>query len=149
MKILLIEDDEDKREDLLSFVKENLTENVTVARSIQSGKKALSEEEFDLILLDMTIPTFDISPTEEGGRTQAFGGRLILSQMIRKRILTKVVVVTLFDLFGRGDEEISLTELNNQLKDNFPQIYCGAVQYSVRMIGWKEELLKKIKSLIK
>ncbi len=149
MKVLLIEDDEDKRNDLLFFIEEKLTNDYKTARSIQSSKKILNEEEFDLILLDMTIPTFDISPTEEGGRTQAFGGRILLSEMVRKRLKTKVIVVTLFDVFGKDKEEITLKELNQQLYDSYPNIYFGAIQYSVRLVGWKEELLVKINELIK
>ena len=129
MKILLVEDDEDKRDDLSIFIKEKLTDNFRVARSIQSSKKALREDKFDLILLDMTIPTFDISPTEDGGRSQPFGGRMLLSEMIRNRISSKVIVVTQFDLFGKGEEEITLKELDQQLYQNFPNIYL--VQFNL------------------
>jgi len=148
MKILLVEDDEDKREDLSSFIKEKLTDNFRIAKSIQSGKKALKEAKYDLILLDMTIPTFDVSPLEQGGRTQPFGGRILLAEMVRNRVETKVVVVTQFDLFGKGEEEITLQELDNQLKNSFPKIYYGAIHFSVSIIGWKDLLDKKIKSLI-
>lgn len=149
MKVLLVEDDEDKRDDLVLFINEKLTKNLRIAKSIQSGKKALREEYFDLVLLDMTIPTFDISPTEEGGRTQAFGGRMLLSEIVRHRIKTKVLVITLFDLFGKGNEEISLPKLDEQLQEKFSEIYFGAIQYSVSLVGWKDELSKKINKLIK
>ncbi len=148
MKILLVEDDEDKREDLSSFICEKLTTNLRIARSIQSGKKALKDEKYDLILLDMTIPTFDVSPQEQGGRTQPFGGRMLLSEMTRQRIETKVIVVTQFDLFGKGEEEITLHELDMQLKDSFPKIYFGAIHFSVSITGWKDLLYKKITALI-
>ncbi|MDX2172976.1 MAG: response regulator [Bacteroidota bacterium] len=148
MKILLVEDDEDKRDDLSLFIIEKLTDDFRIAKSIQSGKKALQEEKYDLILLDMTIPTFDVSPLEQGGRTQPFGGRMLLAQMVRNRVETKVVVVTQFDLFGKGEAEITLQELDNQLKNSFPKIYCGAIHFSVSITGWKDLLYKKINNLI-
>ena len=64
MKILLVEDDEDKRDDLSIFIKEKLTDNFRVARSIQSSKKALREDKFDLIILKMSRLNFISSQTE-------------------------------------------------------------------------------------
>ena len=148
MKILLVEDDEDKMNDLVAFIQEKLTENFTIARSFQSGKKALKEINYDLVLLDMTIPTFDITPKEDGGRSQPFGGRMLLSEMIRHRIQTKVIVVTQFDVFGKGRDEITLKELHQVLLDQFPTIYFGAVHFSVSVTGWKDELYNKINNLI-
>jgi len=144
MKILLVEDDEDKREQLISFIKEKIKCDLFEVRSFQSGLKMIKKEHFDLILLDMTMPTFDITPTESGGRSQPFGGEMLIYEMIRREIAIKVIVVTQFDLFGKGDEEITLKELDLRLANQFKNIYLGAVQYSINYTGWKESLLGKI-----
>ena len=64
-------------------------------------------------------------------------------------IFIKEIVVTQFDLFGKGEEEITLKELDQQLYQNFPNIYFGAIQFSVSLTGWEEDLYSKIKNLIK
>ena len=62
MRLLLVEDDEDKREQLLMFFDEHFTFSVDEVRSFQSALKAIKTICYDLIILDMTIPTYDISP---------------------------------------------------------------------------------------
>ena len=147
-KILLVEDDEDKREQILNYISSNFDCDLTEVRSYQSAIKAIRTEVFDLILLDMTIPTFDITSHESGGRSQAFGGELILSEMDRKLIDSKVIVITQFDLFGEGDEAISLLDLNRRLTNQFNNIYYGAIQYSISYNSWQEMLKNKIKGLL-
>jgi len=149
-KILLVEDDEDKREQIISYIKNNFsTCCLQEVRSYNSALKAIRNDFFDLILLDMTIPTFDITTNEHGGRSQAFGGELILSEMSRKSICSKVIVITQFDLFGEGEEEISLKGLNQRLVNQFKETYLGAIQYSISYNGWQDLLKNKIESLIK
>ena len=130
-KILLVEDDEEKHLELLPFAQQELKADVTLARSRQSGVAALLRDHFDLILLDMTMPTYDVTPVvEDGGRSQAYAGRDILQQMERRGISTKVIVVTQFDRFGQAEDEITLEALDAQLEAAFPDIYVGAVYYS-------------------
>lgn len=143
-KILLVEDDEDKREQIIDFVSKKFICPLKEVRSYQSAIKAIRSDFFDLILLDMTMPTFDITSDESGGRAQAFGGELLLSEMNRKSIDSKVIVITQFDLFGEGDEEISLSGLNSRLEKQFGNIYLGAIQYSISYNSWQENLEKKI-----
>lgn len=144
MKVLLVEDDEDKRQQITEFVTRKFECNLTSVKSFQSALKAFKLEEFDLVLLDMTMPTFDIGPFESGGRTQSFGGELLLYEMERKEILSKVIVISQFDLFGEGKDEINLGDLNLRLMKQFSENYIGAVQYSISYTSWQEILENKI-----
>lgn len=147
MKILLVEDDEEKRQQLSHFAQHELGADVTEARSRQSGVNALLREPFDLIILDMTMPTYDVTPTEDGGRPQAYAGRDILQQMERRGIATKAVVVTQFDRFGQAEDEITLQVLDAQLEAAFPATYVGAVYYNVGYAGWREALRTVVQQL--
>jgi CheY-like chemotaxis protein len=147
MKILLVEDDEDKREDLISFILNNFDSEYKEVRSFQTALKTIQEENFDLILLDMTIPTFDITPSEGGGRSQPFGGEMLLHEIVRRKIQVKVIIVTQFDVFGKGDELITVKDLDRKLSEKFSNNYVGTVQYKVSYTGWKELLLNKIHNI--
>lgn len=151
MNVLLVEDDEEKRVQLASFAKDVLKSNVVEAKSLNSGVKALSSDDFDLIILDMSMTTFDASPLDKnGGRPQPYGGREILSQMKRRNILTKAVVVTQYDIFGQGDQMTSLRELDEQLTTSFPENYIGSIFYKGLYADWQSlllDLLKKKKVL--
>ncbi len=147
MKVLVVEDDEDKRQHLMEFILSETTAEIAEARSLQGGLRALLRDSFDLVVLDMTMPTYDITPTEDGGRPQPYAGREILQQMERREIKTRVVIVTQFDRFGHSDDEITLEELNTQLKNAFPINYMGAVHYSVTFAGWQENLRRVLSKL--
>jgi len=144
LNILLVEDDEDKRLELNSFVKTQLQCQVSEARSYQGALKALKNKQFNLILLDMTIPTFDVTPTDSGGRAQPFGGEALLFEMMRREIPTKVIVVTQFDKFGEGAKEVLLKDLDLRLSQQFKANYLGAIQYGNSFEGWADSLLHKI-----
>lgn len=142
MRILFIEDDENKRRRVLQFLREKDSEiYVLQANSLQSGVKLLKESKLDLIILDMTLPNFDVGPDEPvGGVTHSFGGREFLKQVKRLRVTTPVVVVTQFETFGRSGQEIGVGELDSRLKDEFGEVYLGAVYYHPSINDWKQVL---------
>ncbi len=145
MKLLIIEDDENKRSQLLSFLGQEFPDTVVeTAASLHSGVARLTSERYDLVLLDMTMPTFDTTAEEDGGRPQVYGGRSILRQMDRRELKTPVIVVTQFDLFGDSDYALTLTELDDELSEAHPNTYCGSVYYNATMESWKGQLRKKI-----
>lgn len=147
MNMLLVEDDENKRKQIGSFLSEMFRPtNLYFAKSLKSGLNAITQGDIDLIILDMTMPTFDITVDEPGGRPQPYAGREILRQMDRRRIKTPVIVVTQFDKFGEGDDALDLEELDEQLREAHPSTYCGVVYYDVAVEGWKEALTKLVLS---
>lgn len=149
MRVLLIEDDENKANRICAFVREFLrVDAIEVARSYQKGVAVLRSNAFDLVLLDMTIPTFEITADEEGGRPRAFGGRDILRQMDRHAISSPVIVVTQFERFGEGSEARSRAELDRELGRSHPAVYRGMVYYDSANQSWKEELARAVKAAL-
>jgi len=148
MRILLVEDDEYKRRKILSFLQESIPEVIVrEARSVQSGLRGIMAGENDVVILDMTMPTFDIGPEEDGGRPQAYAGRELLRNMKRKGITTPTLVVTQFDRFGQGADVLTLAELDAQLRSEHSGYYLGAIYYNVMEEGWKGELLAVLNEL--
>jgi CheY-like chemotaxis protein len=149
MNILIIEDDQNKLKQLHSFIeRERNDAQVEVRRSYQSGLAAIIEGGHDLVILDVSMTTYDQSPTESGGRKRPFAGREILRHMSRRNIETPVVVVTQFPRFGEGDESMSLKELMAQLEQSAFSNYLGTIYYSAEEANWESkmrEILKKCK----
>jgi CheY-like chemotaxis protein len=117
MRLLLVEDDDNKRLRLLSML-QSVTSDVDCAASYQGGLKALLRDSYDAVVLDMTLPTFDISEEDDGGRPQALGGRELLRQMKRRRIKSPVVVVTQFDQFGERRDALTRQQLDTELRSS-------------------------------
>jgi len=86
MKILLIEDDEEKAAILAEFIKVEFPSiEIDLARSFGSGLRSLMKGAFvyRLLLLDMSMPIYDVTPTEPGGgKPESFAGSEILAQCV-------------------------------------------------------------------
>jgi DNA-binding NarL/FixJ family response regulator len=150
MRVLIVEDDALKLAQLAKFAAEELPAAVILQRhSYQSGLEAVMEELPDIVLLDMTLPNFDISATEAGYSTEFFAGRDILREITRYELSPDVIVVTQFEQFGKSNEITTLDELKKQLASQFPKNYIATVYYHPARDDWKtqlRQLLAKYKS---
>jgi len=143
MKILIIEDDINKMRRIVKEIQEIRKDvQLTEAHSYQSGIRNLMTGQFDLLLLDMSLPIFDISPKEGGFQVDPFSGRNILAEMKRKNILVPTVIITMFETFGDGADLMTLEELNKDLSEKYHIIYRGVIYYNSSEINWKESLKK-------
>lgn len=140
-RLLIIEDDENKLEQVRDAVVSLLPgSEISFAKSYQSGLRALIARPTDVVILDMTLPTFDRGFQEPGGRTRPFAGREIIEQLDRRGIATNIVVVSGFEILGEGAATMSLRALDKQLAVNFTHLYRGFVYYSPSEIGWRDKL---------
>jgi CheY-like chemotaxis protein len=148
LRILIVEDDQNKRRQLRTAVESAINEpNVREAYSYRGGLSELIEWTPDVVLLDMTLPTYDVSATDSGGRTRIFGGRDVLQEMQRRGINSSVVLVTQFESFGEGTKRKTLNELTQELQQSFPDIFRNAVYYHPAQANWKTEIEKILKEI--
>lgn len=148
MKILLVEDDQNKRERLSAFLSEIAPEaQVALAISYRSAVQKVLTEPWDVLLLDMTLPTYDVSEREDGFQTEALAGLNVLREMKRKKVDIATIVVTQFETLGEGQERLSLTELRRRLEAEFPGTYRGTIYYSPGESTWMPELRALLASL--
>ncbi len=148
IRTILIEDDSKKIEDIKEYVINTLGCNTfTIRESYQSGIREILKNDFDLLLLDMSIPTFDKTPLESGGPYEKFGGYKVLREIIRKKRPLKTILITMFDDFGESDLSITLPQIDNSLKVEFPELYIGSVFYHARENKWQEELKALIQNV--
>ena len=145
MTALIIEDDDLKTERLTAFLVDAVPHMlVEVARSYKSGLRALVAQRHQLVLLDMTLPTFDNEFGTDGGRPLSLGGRELLRQMKRRLITSPTAVVTGFDTFGTGSEAVTLAQLDADLKADFDSFYLGCVYFNATTDDWRDQLRKLI-----
>jgi DNA-binding NtrC family response regulator len=148
MKILIIEDDDLKMTKVLDFLRMKYADTgVDVMRSWKSGLRALVSNCYDLTILDMSLPTFDIGRKESGGAFNSFGGEEILKEIKRRSISTKVIVFTQFEYFGDDAKPVSLKELSARFEKSFSDIYIDTVFFSVADSEWEIKLSHLIDNL--
>lgn len=145
MRILIVEDDQNKLRQLASFIRNKWPGFVIdESRSYQSGLEKILSGGHDLVLLDMSMPTYDRSPHETGGRPRKFAGKEILRKMQRKALRTPVLIVTQFESFSDGGNLVSLQELRQQLRTGFLDNYIDTVYYNSAHDNWQFELERHI-----
>ncbi|MGN5648934.1 response regulator [Bacillus sp. Brlt_9] len=140
MNILIIEDDPNKAKQLNEFFS-NISgfESITIKRSYKTGLKEILGNEYHFLVLDMSMPTFDISTEAGGGKVMHFGGKEILRQLKRKKVSIPTVVVTQFESFGE-EKKMTLDKLKEELKQEFSDNYIKTIYYNPAGIEWKHEL---------
>ncbi|HEV7378744.1 MAG TPA: response regulator [Dyadobacter sp.] len=141
MKLLLIEDDQHKSKQILDFISSNFPAIfIDLRRSYQSGLKEIIQGAYDLILLDMQLPNFDIKSGEDGYKFRKLAGMDILTELVRKKKNCKVVVITQFETFGEGENYIDLKSLKIILKRQFSDVYLDTIYYGADQSNWQKEL---------
>ncbi len=150
MKVLIIEDTDYKIEGLSRVVSEALPKaRVESARAFHTGIDKLRAFKPDIVLLDMTLPTFETKTGELDGRTRLYGGKEVLAEMEFAGVKSKVIIVTQFDRFGEPPDVIEFPALLKQLSKSFPDLIAGGVYFSNVTTRWRSDLLGLLASAAK
>jgi CheY-like chemotaxis protein len=111
-------------------------------KSCQTGLMELTSNNYDFLLLDMSMP---ISENESGKENfDSYAGMSVLREIKRKKYDIKVIVITGFSDFERGEKVITLSELEKEIVDKFGKYYIGCVKYDSTSIEWQDILLKML-----
>jgi CheY-like chemotaxis protein len=145
VKCLLIEDSPLKADLILGYLDAEFPElTVDLRKSYQSGLKALSETPADFLILDMTLPNFDISPGVRHGKPRPLGGYEIMRKLNRKGICPSVLVLTQYESFGEGDQTYTLSDLSKKCETEFPRSFFGLEYFSSSADTWRSAIRKLI-----
>lgn len=146
MRGLLIEDDPEKAMEILNYIQEKFpTCDMTYKLSYQSGLKEIFCREFNFILLDMSLPSYDQGAGSFSGKPRNFGGRDILKEMKRYKKSSVVKIITQYNEFDGG--LLSLNNLDKELKSKYANLYCGYIYYKSNQTEWEKELFNFISTM--
>jgi len=145
MLIYVVEDDFLKANRITAYLHESIPDvEVRIMGSFQSGLRAIQQLTPDLVILDMTLPTFDRAGSDREGRLRPLGGYDLMRKLIHHSLCVPVVVVTQLETFGEGTDRVTFPELIDRCHRDFPTIFRGAVYFRQSDSTWQNELLKLI-----
>lgn len=128
MRILIIEDNINKLKQIRDLLENKYYEcDIIEAYAFNSGMKRIVENNWDLVVLDMSLPTYNITHTESGGDKKPVAGKNIMKRMLNRQIYSPVVIITQFETFD--DDKISLETLNKEFEESFSKIWKGTIRY--------------------
>lgn len=149
-KILLVEDSDYKIVPIKSFIEEVSPESVlTIARSFQSGLKRLNTEDYGLIILDMTLPSFDKSSIESGGRMRHIGGLDLFKNMLAMGKHENTIFITHHDSFRLERGVIGIEDIRSLIDNELEEYDISEKKYKLFKFdehqNWKAEIENKIR----
>lgn len=140
--VLIIEDSESKLNSIQSVL-ERERPNVVIrkALSVRSAINAVLDNIPDLIIADMSLPTYDIESHERGGSPRPFGGIEVFETLERYEIQVPVLVVTSYPTIMEGNQSVGLVELSKRLQADFPECFIGTVYFDSTYSNWDREMV--------
>lgn len=146
MNVLYIEDDLEKIKHVKKTVGNiNSYIDINIKNSYTSGIIQIRKYQYDLILLDMSLPLYDTEDCDayETNDFETFAGIDILEEIKRLKYDTKVIIITAFDIIGDRDNKVNLSQLDMEMKKKFPNNYLSTIHYDTSSLEWSN-ILKKL-----
>lgn len=146
MKILLVEDEVHKRDEIIRCVKEVFSLEPDVVDGVNGAVLKVISTNFDLIILDMALSTFGESADDNiKGHDQAQGGIEVLRALKVSKKKTKVLIVTQYPDFYIGGTKVKLKNSPKLIGEKYDQQVIGAVLYTYK----SKTTLQKIVSIMR
>lgn len=135
MKILLVEDELHKREELTECIDEFFAGQAQIVHveSVHAAYWEVSTTAYDLILLDMALPTLSSGEDIAGrGHDQALGGVEVLRTLKAQKSQAKVIIITQYPDIIVGGKRLKLNDASKILSSRYGQQVVGAVLYKYK-----------------
>lgn len=107
----------------------------------------ITKENYDLILLDMSLPTFDKTTSNSGGDFRVFGGKELARKMNKRGKISKFIFMTQYKSFSDNINSYSYESLKEELLSQYPDVCLGFILYSNTKSEWRDELIGSIKGI--
>jgi CheY-like chemotaxis protein len=142
MRILVIEDVDNKYSDVCEIIEQTFSEPVQFNRSanLNDGEDAVMQECWDLVIVDLSMD-INGNGSIQGAGHATLGGLDILERMALLKIDYPTILVTGFDSFqdpDRFDNAImNLSDISSLAERWLGAAYVGSVRYGVD--GWSQK----------
>lgn len=146
MKILLVEDEVHKRDEMLACIFDAYQLSPEVVDSVSSAVLQVMSSRYELIVLDMALSTFGESASDnKKGHDQAQGGIEVLRALKSTRQSTKVLIVTQYPDFYIAGEKVKLKDAARIIQEKYNQNVVGAILYTYK----SKAVLQKIVAIMR
>lgn len=130
MRILLVEDEVHKRDEVLACVRSVLGVDPEIADSVSGAVLKVMQEAYDLILLDMALSTYGEAAVDNlKGHDQAQGGVEVLRALKMAGKRSKVVIITQYPDFYIGRTKVKLKKSEEIILEKYGQAVVGTILY--------------------
>lgn len=148
LRILLVEDNPYKQSRIMEVLRSSPRDvEIATAMSFTSARQAIERSDYKMIVLDVSLPTYDRTATESGGKLRILGGREIARQLSREDISTQIVFLTQYSSFSDKGTSYTFESLSEQLARDCGNNFAGMFFFDPSSLLWKESLQSLILKL--
>lgn len=147
MNILLIEDDGFKLQSIIDFLNANFKfTKIDEARSIHEAITILRSNFYDLVLLDMSLPSHRAQEGAGGVYSHPVGGLDILFHICTKSRSEKIIIITQYPHIEFDHIYILVEDFVKVAKDNGLKNLINAIRFETNG-DWQQKLTKSIQEI--
>lgn len=141
MKILLVEDEVHKRDEILTCVRSVLGVEPDIADSVSSAVLKVLNEPYDLILLDMALATYGEAAEDNlKGHDQAQGGIEVLRALKMASRKSIIIIITQYPDFSVAGVKVKLKNSKDLILSRYGQVVAGTVLYHYKTPSTMDKL---------
>jgi CheY-like chemotaxis protein len=146
---MVADDESPKLSSVVEFLEGSLADiSITKTRSVRSTIDVLKRVRPDILVLDMSLPTFDVAPGEKGGRPQNLGGEEVLRYMEFYDLSCPVIIITQYDHFSDNGKHIPLAKVAMRLRLEHPNNFKDMIHYGgSTSTAWRSDLKAAMEQL--
>ena len=144
--VLLVEDDAFKQKELESVLLELMPgAQVRVGRSVRQALSFLDERAYDLIVLDMALPSHEVRPAAAQPMSQPSGGVELLLELSYEERADPVIIVTQYPEIEFDGRLYALSQFARAFGRKASANLRGAVYFNVLDSSWRTELRRLVR----
>ncbi|CAD0264625.1 MULTISPECIES: histidine kinase [Pseudomonas] len=148
MRILLVEDEIHKKDEINSCVLEVFGNLPVMVDSVSSAVLEVKSNDYDLIILDMALSTFGESAGDnKKGHDQAQGGIEVLRALKGYRKQSNILIVTQYPDFFIGGIKVKLKNSPKIISEKYSQRVVGAILYTYKSKPTIQRITSILRSL--
>lgn len=142
-RILLIEDDHFKQELVEGAIRAARAEAVvSVGRSVQQAVRLIRSEPYDMIVLDIALPSHESRPGGAQPISQPSGGIEVLLELSYEGRLDPVIIVTQYPEIEFDGRLHPLQKAKQALAASISANIVDVIYFSARDTGWRARFQK-------
>lgn len=143
--VLIVEDDEHKIVDLkreLLDVRPDVI--VRAERSVRAGVIAVTSQEFDLLILDLSLPTFDETARNSGGLGQPQGGLEVLRMLRMRDLRPPIIIVSQYYQVQFGSTYVATEKATSRIAADLNAHVVATILYKLQTDAWVDKFRKAV-----
>jgi CheY-like chemotaxis protein len=145
-KILIVEDDQFKMDNLISLVTTVLSEaHLTQVSDVSTAIAAVNHEKFDLLIVDMALPSHPVIPGGGSPMSLLTGGLEVLLELSALERNDECIIVTQYPEIEIAGRFFPVNQATSAIEEHIGYAAVRCLEYSDESFEWKNEFLAILK----